>query len=341
MSLKRSSTKNIVFLFIGCAILAGMIWKIGAKNIYLMALDADPFLLVSAFFFNLLAIFIKAHRWSKLFTLTKSMNSWKVYLIGMAVNQTMPTGSGELTRAYIAKSKLNIPVEETLAPVMIERLADTTFIVGMSATGLTFLTFGNGYNLQMVIPFIILFLGYLLLLKPHFLDKLALIIEGFYEGKDNFLNRVTKSISYSLKTFRGAIVKFNTKNRVIYIVILLTIMSWFVYGIGMYVLLLAFGYNLPIIYVLAITALSEVIGTFSFLPGGLGAKDISFAALLTTLEVPIQAGMSAFLILRIIVYIQIGIGAFISLISLTKTHSIDINKDNETLQSLQLNITKE
>ncbi len=245
------------------------------------------------------------------------MNAWKVYLIGMAVNQTMPTGSGELTRAYIAKSKLNIPVEETLAPVMIERLADTTFIVGLSATGLTFLTFGNGYNLQMVIPFIILFLGYLLLLKPHFLDKLALIIEGFYEGKDNFLNRVTKSISNSLKTFRGAIVKFNTKNGVIYIVILLTIVSWFVYGIGMYVLLLAFGYNIPIIYVLAITALSEVIGTFSFLPGGLGAKDISFAVLLTRMEVPMQAGMSAVLILRIIVYIQIGIGAFISLISLT------------------------
>jgi uncharacterized protein (TIRG00374 family) len=126
---------------------------------------------------------------------------------------------------------------------------------------------------------------------------------------------------------------------VIWQTILLTIASWYVYGIGIYMLLLAFGYDIPIFYDMAIIAVSEVIGTFSFLPGGMGAKDISFGALLIPFGVPVEMGVSVFLMARLMAYFQVGTGALISLINFNRVYPVDdINKHPK---SLHLNITKE
>lgn len=76
-----------------------------------------------------------------------------------------------------------------------------------------------------------------------------------------------------------------------------------------------FGYGIQIFNVPAITTISEIIGTFSFLPGELGAKEISFGALLVTFGIPTEIGITIFLIFRIMAYVQLGILAFVSMIS--------------------------
>jgi uncharacterized protein (TIRG00374 family) len=165
----KTRIKSIFFILVGIAILSAMVLKIGAANIYQEFSKANPYLLAGAFFLTLLGFVIKIFRWGKLYPIAGQMDAWRIYLIGMAVNQTMPAGSGELTRAYIARSRLNVPVGETLAPVMIERLADTTFMLALSVGYLAFITVGNGYLLQLVMPSSILFAGYYLLLKPDYI----------------------------------------------------------------------------------------------------------------------------------------------------------------------------
>ena len=314
-----------------------MVLKIGAGNIYQEFSKADPYLLAGAFFITLLGFVIKIYRWGKLYSVAGQMDAWRIYLIGMAVNQTMPAGSGELTRAYLARSRLNIPVGETLAPVMIERLADTTFMLALSVGYLAFITVGNGYLMQLIMPSSILFTGYYLLLKPDYIYKFAFLLEGF--SGNSFFGTTVGRVSRSLKTFKDAITRFSNKKKVIWQTILLTIAAWYVYGIGIYMLLLAFGYNIPIFYDMAIIAVSEIIGTFSFLPGGMGAKDISFGALLIPFGVSVEVGISVFLMARLMAYIQIGTGALISLFNLNRVYPVDdVNKHPK---SLHFNITKE
>lgn len=328
--IKQSNIRNIILLLIGCTILIGIIWKIGIEKIYIEFLKVDKFLLVVTFFICLLAILIKAHRWNKLFDLARPTDAWKIYMIGMAVNQVLPTGSGELTRAYIARSRLKIPIEKTIVPVVIERIADTTFIVGMSLIGLIFITFGNEYNLGIVPPLMILFSGYFLLIKPNFLDRFTLVLDN-YKEKENIVGRIISHISQFLKTFKETLIKFDSKKKIIWQTFILTIVSWSIYGVGIYMLVIAFGYNIQFLYILAITSISEVIGTFSFLPGGLGTKEISFAVLMTKFLVPIEVGISVFIMLRIMTYIQLGVGAFISLTSFAKTYPIEKINKNEVL----------
>lgn len=316
----KSKTKNILFILVGFAILAAMVFKIGAFNIYQEFSKVDPYLLFASFLLVLLSLFIKMYRWGKLYTIAERMDAWSIYIVGVAVNLTMPTGSGELTRAYIAKSKLNVPIGDTLAPVVIERMADTTFLLALSFAYLAFLTVGNGLIFKFVVPSIILFTGYYLLLKPIYISKFALILEGF--SGNSLFGTTFGRVSRSLMTFKEAITRFSKGEKVIWQTILLTIITWFVYGMGIYVLLLAFGNYVSIFIVVAITAVSEIIGTFSFLPGGLGAKDISFAALLIPFGVSLEVGISAYLMARLMGYVQIGTGAWISLVSLNKKYPV-------------------
>lgn len=309
----KSDIKNIIFLSIGCTILIAIIWKIGVTNIYQEFLKADRYLLVYSFFIILLSVLIKAYRWGKLFTHTKMIYSCKIYFIGTAINQIMPTGSGEVIRSYIARDKLNIPIGETAAPIMIERLADTTFLIALSFIYITYMT-KSDHILQLAIPSVTLFAGYSLLLRPNIIDKILNKISNLEISRIPIINKIINV----LYTFKDAIVRFKNKEKIIWYMIILTIIGWYVHGLGRYILLLAFGYDIQIFNALAITAISEIIGTFSFLPGGLGAKDISFGALLVTFGIPIEIGITIFLVFRIMIYIQLGVLAFISIISFAK-----------------------
>ena len=322
---KKINVKNIIFPLIGCTIIVATIWKIGIEKMSMEFLKVNLHFLVGAFLLSLLSIILKLCRWNNLFRIAKTRDASGVYLIGMAVNQIMPVGFGEVARAYVAKDRVGIPVGKTLAPVAIERIADVTFLVAMSIGCLTFLTFRNGYILQIVITILIISIGYFFLLKPHFIEKLALVFEHSRNPKvqNNFTNKLAMRISEVLRTFAEALAQFNTKRDIVYQTVVLTIISWIVYGLFMYVLLLAFGMHVFIPYVLTITAASEIIGTFSFIPGGLGAKDASFAVLLMPFGVPLEVAMSAFLMGRFIAYLQLGAGAVGSILAFAKETSTD------------------
>lgn len=329
---KKINLKNVIFLLIGCTIIVAMIWKIGIEKMSMEFLNVNLYFLIGAFLLSLLAIIIKLCRWNNLFRIAKTRDASGVYLIGMAVNQIMPVGFGEVTRAYVAKDRVGIPVGKTLAPVAIERIADVTFLVAMSIGCLTFLTLREGYILQITLIILIISIGYFFLLKPHFIEKLALVFEHSCnpEVQNNFINKLAIRISGVLRTFTEAIAQFNTKRNVIYQTVVLTIISWIVYGFFMYVLLLAFGVNVFIPYVLTITAASEIIGTFSFIPGGLGAKDVSFAVLLVPFGIPLEVALSTSLMGRFMAYLQLGGGAVGSILAFAKersTNSTTVYKD--------------
>ena len=325
---RKFDIRNIIFLIIGGIIIIAMIWKIGIEKMSMEFLKVNLFFLVVAFLLSLLSIILKLCRWNNLFMITKTRDASGVYLIGMAVNQIMPVGFGEVTRAYVAKDRVGIPVGKTLAPVAIERITDVTFLIAMSIGCFTFLTFRNGYILQIGITTLIISIGYFFLLKPHFIEKLALVFEHFCNPKvrNIFINKLAIRISGVLRTFTEAIAQFNTKRKIIYQTVILTIISWIVYGFFMYALLLAFGVSVFIPYVLTITAASEIIGTFSFIPGGLGAKDVSFAVLLVPFGVPLEVAMSAFLMGRFMAYLQFGTGAVWSILAFAK--ETDTDSDN-------------
>ena len=303
-----------------------MMYKIGIEGVMENMKRVDPLYFALAFVFSAGAIVVKMIRWSTLFTEINTVAAWKIYLIGQAINQVAPTGSGELTRAYVAKSEFDIPVGSVLAPAAVERISDTTFLLSMAIFLLAAVMDTNLYYYQVIfLSSLLLGIGYYFVLKPEIFDKLAMSFERFLESKiENFLNIFTTKISHTLRKFKESLIRFKENRKTIAKTIIFTIISWIVYGFGFYALILGMDKDIGrfcLFYSIVLIAASEIIGSFSFLPGGLGAKEASITFFLSVIfSVSLTEGFALSLLWRFITYLQIGGGSLISMISLANRH---------------------
>ena len=156
----RNLAINAFMLSIGIIVLAIMLYFIGAENVIEVMLEADPFLISISIVLMFFVLTLKLIRWWLLFQEANFKNSSKVYLIGQAMNLFAPMGTGEVTRAAIAKAKLGIRLRVTMAAVVIERISDITFLVAVASVGIILFIPGQENLIFMIILIAILCVNY-------------------------------------------------------------------------------------------------------------------------------------------------------------------------------------
>jgi uncharacterized protein (TIRG00374 family) len=113
---------------------------------------------------------------------------------------------------------------------------------------------------------------------------------------------------------------FHDRKLVILATGIFTVSIWSADAFTQYMLFRAFGVHIPFYYVLGMTSASFIIGALSFLPGGLGAREVVFATLtsliLTTTENSFHLGLAVAIVYKGIVYLIIGLGAVYAVSSL-------------------------
>ncbi|UCG68444.1 MAG: flippase-like domain-containing protein [Thermoplasmata archaeon] len=312
----RNLVINVVMFSIGIIVIGIMLYVIGAENVRDVLLKADLTLVLLALIPMFCIIASKLIRWWLLFRETSFLNASRVYLIGQAMNLFAPIGTGEVTRAAIAKAKLGIKARDTMAAVVIERISDMTFLVAMA--GVCIILFVPGYE-NMFFMFILIFvlaIAYFLLFRPEFFDRIAVFIERLFEKRGKFLTRLSLKISVSISKFKGAIIKYHERKAVLGINIVLTISGWLLEAVLTYTLLLAFGVTDPpfILFILVINAMSWIARTFLFLP--VGPKEVTFTFLMESLfDIPTDVGSAVAIVILAINWVVLGSGAFISIIT--------------------------
>lgn len=331
----RNLLINIGLFFIGILILGIMLYFIGAENVIDVILKADPYFITLSILLMFIILALKLIRWWLLLKETNFLNSSRVYLIGQAMNLFAPIGTGEVTRAAVAKAKLGIKARNTMAAVVIERISDITFLVAMA--GICIVLFIPGYRnfIFLLILVIILAVAFFLLFKPHLFDRIAVFIEKLFERRGEFLTRLSVKISVSISKFKNAILRYHERKGVLGLNIVLTVVSWLLEAVVTYTLLLAFGVTDPplIIFLLIINAMSWIARTFLFLP--VGPKEVTFTFLLENLfDISRNVGSAVAIIILALNYIVLGIGAFISILTFapkesTKEDEEDINNEEE------------
>jgi len=317
MSNKKNKLRILIPILIGCTILIGTVWKIGVTNVWSSISMCNPHFLVVAVIILSLSIILKSFRWVTLFIDVKTIDACKVYLIGQIVNEIAPIGVGEATRIYMAKSKFGIPAGKTTVLVVIERVADTTFLLAMAIPCLM-MFIGGIHPLQIAVPVVILLIGYTILLKPKLLHSVITPLIKLKSKREIVRNLISK-ISRFLKSLEQS-VNLPYRRRILLQVSVITIVAWCVEALGQSIILRALGMEIQIFYMIIIIATAWILGTFSFLPGGLGAREVVFSFLLNTQGIPLTIGMATALIYRGITYLLLGSSAFASLVSITKLH---------------------
>ncbi len=300
-----------------------MIRSIGISALVTGISNARPELLLTGGLCIFTVVLIKGTRWMFLFPYTSKANALRTYLLGQAVNEVAPIGSGELTRVVFAKDRFGVSPGATLAACTVERLADTTFLVLGSMAFLMLAVSNlalpaNFYTVAYMgipIAMVIIGLGFLLLIRPTALNKVSGWLERLFSSNAGKLNDITNSVASMLGSFSGALEDFKGEKRTLLMVSILTIVGWGMEALGQYFIIRSFGFEVSILYLWGVLSISWIIGTFSFIPGGLGVREWVYTVVL---GIPLAAGALAALMYRLMIYILFGGGALISLATLKK-----------------------
>ncbi|MBI5035938.1 flippase-like domain-containing protein [Candidatus Micrarchaeota archaeon] len=290
-------------LLVGVAIILGLAGKVGASSI-LAALAGVDFTFIALFELCLLsAIMVKLSRWHLLanhIAQLKAKPAAFTYLLGQIVNEALPIGSGELTRVYLAKPYGEKHYGEWFAAVAFERACDVLFLVFGALISL-FLLFPE-YAKATAVIFVFVVIGSIGVLAVFLKPRLVGVFVGWLSFLKRFSRKWFERLERFGKSFAVATAYYKNPSS-FFSAFAFTALGWLLEVMGQYVLLNGFGVHLAFWQVFALATVSWIIGTFSFLPGGLGAREASFAYLSTLLGAEFAVVFAMTLSYRAMVYL--------------------------------------
>lgn len=309
-----SLLKKILPFAFGIALLFIIVQKAGVAEVAASVSSADKSLLAAClliFFFN---IMLRAFRWS--LTLGKLVrlrlrDACMTYFAGQIVNEVLPVGSGELTRAQFIKRLSGTSRGKILAPLMVERTIDVFILLLFSAFGAGLIGGDHPFILS-AIALIIAFL-LLVLFKPSVatgaVGLFSFAARGPFAKPYSRLTAVIASFAESLRTY-------SSDRRLLVSLLAVTALIW-LFEVGSFLLVVR-AIGLPLSYgqLLPMAAVAWLVGAFSFLPGGIGARDAAFSLLVASAGYPLTLGISASFVYRGVVYLVLGAAGVYSFVTL-------------------------
>lgn len=131
-----------IYALIGVAFGGLLVWlllrQIPSGDVRRTLASLDLRFILAAMFLYAVAIALRSWRWSILLSSGGRVRYAKVLLvliIGYAVNNLLPARLGELVRASLAKSRLQVSGSFSLGTIAIERTIDGLIVVGLLAVG--------------------------------------------------------------------------------------------------------------------------------------------------------------------------------------------------------------
>lgn len=291
----------VVLGAIGVAILAGLFAKFPWDRVAAGIASVPAMALALALVFEGSTILLKAVRWALL--LGRAPGAARIYLIGQAVNQVAPLGTGEATRVYVGRVRSGIPVKSTLTAIVVERVADTGFLVAVALLAAAVALFPAASWPVLAVPAGLLGLAVLVLARPSLLGRLGEL------GR-----RISRlPLDRPLREVQGAVEALRGRRTALGSVGVLTPAAWVFEAAVLAVLLDSVGVPAPFLTVLLFTCVSELVGAFSFLPGGLGARE-AVIVLLFPAEFGVQV-FAAALLFRLVAASSLAAGALAGLVT--------------------------
>lgn len=307
--------KKILPFAFGLALLALVVSRVGLGEVTAIVSRADKTLLAFAlivFFFNLV---LRGLRWS--LTLGKLVrlrlrHACMTYFSGQIVNEVLPVGTGELTRAQFIKRLSGTSRSKTLAPLMVERTLDVFMLLLFSAFGLRILSGDHPFLLAGIAAIIAILL--LVLFKPSLAPKLFSAFSFF--AVHPLLSRAHTKGKSVVDSFASSLSSYSKDRKLLLSLLSITALIWLIEVASFLLVVRALGLPLSYSDLLPIAAVSWLVGAFSFLPGGIGARDAAFSLLLASAGYPLALGVSASFLYRGVVYLLLGSAGIISFVKL-------------------------
>jgi len=198
-----------------------------------------------------------------------------------------PGGSGEFIKTYYLKKRFGYSISKSLPVFITERFYDLL--------GITIIIIFSLFFVQIIEVTIIIFFAIALIIITY----ITINSKSFFRFISKIFTRIPffKKYVTNLDEFQTLLKSLTKKNIVKNL--FLSISSFIIYAIGFYFVFLGFNVNLDIIFTTFVTFTSILFGYLTFLPGGVGATEISFVGFLTSEGIALSLATSIMVLLRL------------------------------------------
>ena len=310
--------KKIYFFILSVLLILALIVWMGPLRVLRAVCMADWRIIALAFLIHLAVVAVRGLRWGFLIDQPWRIGTnFTVKSIGLFAGNLSPMRSaGEVMNAVAGKKLNGIDLSEGLSAGLTERFFD----LGIGG----FLLFGAavfvpkiriialfGAFLSAIIAYIIYLVNWREEKSLRIYHRIHRVIERFPVSEktlENLYTRLTSGIrdmigyTRSYSSFRALGVVFG-----------LSLLSWLMECLRLYLVFLSFGAEIAFSAVVMIFLLANLIGILSALPGGMGSMEVSMAGLFVLFGVPGFIAGSIAIVDRLISFWSVtALGAILS-----------------------------
>ena len=223
----------------------------------------------------------------------------KLYFAGMSLMVT-PGGSGELIKNRILKEKFGHSYTKTIPVLLAEKYHNMLSVIPIL---FFFLLFKESYEILTITSIIAVILFCIFLIVKN--QKLCLNTMSKIPRK-----WILKEIPDNTSSFYDSLLIL-FKGKTVFSGLSIGIIAWLADAVAVYFCFLAFDLNFDFIYTTLTNFAPMVVGTISFIPGGLGVTELGMTGLLLQSGVVLSTASALVLFIRfMITWSSVIVGIF-------------------------------
>lgn len=204
--------------------------------------NLDTILIIPLVALGILVQFLRSYRWGLLLKPLHAgdigqMKLFSITSVGFLAIMALPARIGELARPYLISNRTGIRMPSALATVVVERIFDILTVLVMFLAMLYFFTMPQWLAKSVIVWTAITAAG-IAVLVPSIRTKLLRVCEKL-PGRFSFLEKWIGQFDRSLTDCTGSgkdFIRF----------LLITVIIWLANALWFYLLILAFGFNIPV-----------------------------------------------------------------------------------------------
>jgi uncharacterized protein (TIRG00374 family) len=263
---------------------------------------------------GMLAVFylLKAYRWKLLLSPLGDFRTvgdcFGPMISGFAVNNVLPARAGELLRTVVFAKQTGRPFTSVLTTVALERIFDMLAILVCLAVGLlsvpgmpAWMT-KSAMGLGAVVMVAVLGAVVFMIWTQAFVRFASATLRVFRvpETLRNKIQELMEVAATGLDSLKSP--------RTLALIVLVSLMKWFINGSMMYLSLLSFGVQVPFAAALVLLGVVAILVAAPTAPGFFGVIQLCFTETLQFFPVPQQAVLAASIYYHMIQYIPVTLG---------------------------------
>jgi len=255
-------------------------------------------------FLSILNYFARFLKWDYYLSIVKvkmkKIDSLSTFMSGLIMSVT-PAKLGEVLKSVLVKEITGEPISKTAPIILAERITDFLSLLLIAIVGA--FVFDYGGNLTIIVAAFFILIIFIISNK-----KIALPIINFSE-RIPFIKKYIHNIHSAYESSYKLL-----KLKPLFLMTLLSLVSWGFECWGYYIILLNFNVDFGILWASFSYSFSTIVGAISMLPGGLGFTEGSLTFLLVEKKVPVDISVATTFIIRVV---TLWFAVLVGIVSLT------------------------